>query len=502
MSPNMPPKEAGSPLKSSPPLCPPSSNEPPSYAAHGAQQPYPVQPYFAQYPYFYTPDQIQPPRRRSPIRRFCTAVGWAVAIWLLLASLIQSVILVAQFNTISEELPADEDFPIPPELERVRCVWGDQHSGQIPLKASYKQILRAPLTFPFKREEKFELPIESDALFFLSRGVYSGGVVKIKTSDKHDDVARVKVRLEYLQPGGPKIAKVCQFKRDDGGNGIGVFTPFHARYPRHHNLKFFITIKLPKSNSSDLLHIKRLETDLPNFTHLLGDLGKAGIFLEDVSLRGANGGIIAGSLLAQKGLIETSNGPVVVHLTSLGPFEVTSRNGAIQGAFNATGSLILRTSHDRIKGPVFLNTDDSGSASLELTTKDSIIDTDVRLQTDSTGGDFEIVATTSNSPLRVRIREAPLDSKLSLNAKSSNSPVDVVLHPAFEGDFEVSTVHFWPSVSVNSAARDPSGGGRVRDVQVSRNKNHVSGSVSWSDEGKGRGRVDVKTTNSPAVLRL
>lgn len=93
----------------------------------------------------------------------------------------------------------------------------------MPLKASYKQILKAPLTFPFKKEEKFELPIDSETLFFLSRGVYSGGHVKIVTTDKESDVAQVKVRFEYLRPGGPKIAKVCQFTRADGENGIGIF---------------------------------------------------------------------------------------------------------------------------------------------------------------------------------------------------------------------------------------------------------------------------------------
>lgn len=113
----------------------------------------------------------------------------------------------------------------------MRCAWGDQAPDQIPLTASYKQILKAPLTFPFKKEEKFELPIDSNTLFFFSRGVYSGGQVKVTRSDKHGDVAKVKIRLEYLRPGGPKIAKVCQFTRGDGENGIGIFVRRLLSFP-------------------------------------------------------------------------------------------------------------------------------------------------------------------------------------------------------------------------------------------------------------------------------
>ncbi|KAF8625369.1 hypothetical protein AX15_005420 [Amanita polypyramis BW_CC] len=474
----------------------------PSYTAYESQQPWPVQPYpVAPYPYYYT-GPMQLPRRNSARRRFCIAFTAAFMIWVFMVALIQSIVIVTHNSAMIDDWPDDEDFPIPPDLERVRCVWGDGAPDHVPLKASFKKILQAPLTFPFKKEEKFELSIDSDNLFFLSRGIYSGGKVTIEQSHEEGDVAKVEVRLEYLRPGGPRIAKVCQFKRGDGEDGIGVFTPKLARYPRHHNLRFFVTIKFPKSNTSDYLYIKKLETDMPDFTQHLVELGK-GIFFDDLSLKSSNGAIISGPLVAQQGTIETSNSPVLVDLTSFGPFDITSRNGAIHGTFHATGSLTLKTSNERIKGRVFINTNDNEEARLEMITSNSVIDTEVLLthSNDSAPGDFTVLAKSTNSPIRLKISDAPVDSRLFLNAETQNSPVDVILHPTFEGDFEVTSINFWPTVSVRSP-QDPSGKGRERDLQFSREGNYVKGSVSWSDEGKERGHVNIKTSNSPAVLRL
>ncbi|KIL63997.1 hypothetical protein M378DRAFT_78834 [Amanita muscaria Koide BX008] len=437
------------------------------------------------------------------MRRFCTAFAFAILLWVLISALIQSLLVVTKYSSqlvsivsdsrifidihcvpFQDEWPSDEDFLIPPDLERVRCVWGDEIGQDTKLKASFKQILQAPLTFPFKVQEKFELPIDSENLFFLSRGVYSGGRIKIKRSRKASDVAKVKVRLEYLRPGTPRIAKVCQFKRGDGETGLGVFTPEIPKYPQH-NLAVYITVGLPKSNSSDYLHIKKFETDMPNFTQLLGELGKD-VFFDEISLKSANGGIVAKSIVAQQGRVETSNGPVALNDATFGSFDVISRNGPISGVFNATGSLILKTSNDRIAGKVY-------------------IDTEILLnhfQKGSTGGDFDVTASNVNGLVKLRITDAPVDSKLDLQARSKNAPVDVMLHPTFEGDFEVSSNFLLPTVHVKQGVRDPSGQDRDRSVQLSRQGHLAKGNVSWSDEGKGRGHVELETSYSPAVLKL
>jgi len=295
---------------------------------------------------------------------------------------------------------------------------------------------------------------------------------------------------------------VCQFKRGDNEVGLGVFTPEEPKYPKHH-LTFFITVTLPKSATSDYLHLKKFETDMPRFTQLFGRLGKD-IFFDDISLKSVNGGIIARSITAERGSVETSNGPVHFHHGEFGSFEVSSRNGPIQGVFNATGSLVLKTSNDRIAGKIFINTDDDGAAKLELHTTHSHIDARVWLNNpcEEKGGDFDIVATTDHGPIKLNIVDAPVDSKLKLTAKTTKAPAIVVLPTTYEGEFELDSAPLPGKVLVRPKVRDPSGEDRERRVEIVREGTRVTGDVSWSDKGKENGHVYIETNHSPAVLRL
>ena len=118
------------------------------------------------------------------------------------------------------------------------------------------------------------------------------------------------------------------------------------------------------------------------------------------------------------------------------------------------------------------------------------------------GGIFDISAISSNSPVSLKIREAPIDSKLLVNVSTSHAPAEVLLPPTYEGDFDVNTVRFWPTVLANPLVHDPNGEGRKRDVSIEKDGDHVKGNVSWSEEGKDRGHVELGTSYSPAVLRL
>ncbi|KIL60664.1 hypothetical protein M378DRAFT_14014 [Amanita muscaria Koide BX008] len=153
-------------------------------------------PSYGSYPVVHQHYYGQPPRRRTPMRRFCTSLGPYQCPH-------SKVVTKYGSQLVSiVEWPSDEDFPIPSDLKRVRCVLGDEIGQDTKLKASPKQILQA-LIFPFRVQEKSELPIDSKNLLFLSPGVHSGGRIKIKKSRKASDVAKVKVRLEYLRPGTP-----------------------------------------------------------------------------------------------------------------------------------------------------------------------------------------------------------------------------------------------------------------------------------------------------------
>ncbi|KAF8627774.1 hypothetical protein AX17_006139 [Amanita inopinata Kibby_2008] len=506
----------------------PQADQPPSYASYEARQSPFIEPYpTASHQYYYSAAQIQNVYHISPARRFWRAFAMAAAIWFLLSFFVHSVVSVVQYHTHSIGWPEDKDFSIPSDLERVRCVWGDEPANQTLSSDSRMSVFQVPEDFPFHKEVSFELPLDSEDLFFFSHGLRTGGQLEIKNSNEQRNTVKVNVQIKYWRPQSSRMTKVCQFKREKNEHGVGVFTPKHGR-PLGYNLTFFVTIELPASSSGDILHIKKLETDMPNFSHEVGELGET-TFFKNISLQGQNGRIAIGSLFADRGQLKTTNGHITGHVTTLGPFSASSSNGAVGGVFTAKGSLSLKTSNSPIRAQVFINTGDEASANLEMITTNgyaiialyyayqlaltlgllSPIQSDISLnqpqdqdQERSNGGDFNVIATTSNSPLRLTFPFAPLDSKLTLHAKTRNSPLQVSLHPTYEGGFKVSSTNFRPSVVVKPGIDDPAGEGRERDVRISDQRNQVSGSVSWSGEGKQRGNVDVATTNSPAVLEM
>jgi hypothetical protein len=449
--------------------------------------------------YHYYTGHVQ--RRRSSARRFCTSFAFVI----LVTALLQTMMVIARYGMQfmdTNEWTSDEDFPIPPDLERVRCAWGDEIARHTQPGASLKQILRAPLTFPFIVQERFELPVDADNLFFLSRGVYSHGQIKVERSGKASDVVKVDVRLEYTRPGTPRIAKVCQFKRGDKEVGFGVFTPEFPEYPRH-SLTFLITVTLPKSDTSAHLHVKKFETDMPDFTQLFGRLGKV-VFFDDISLKSVNGGINARSITAERGSVETTNGPVFFHHGEFGSFDVSSHNGPIQGVFNATGSLFLSTSNNSITAEIHINTDDNGEAILGLHTSHSHIDARVWLNNlaEATGGDFGIVATTDHGPIKLDIVDSPVDSKMELTARTTEASALVVLPLTYEGRFELNSTPLPGEVQLGPRPQDPSGRDRKRGVKSIPFGTSVIGDIIWLPSFKGRenGHVYVETNHSPAVL--
>lgn len=82
----------------------------------------------------------------------------------------------------------------------------------------------------------------------------------------------------------------------------------------------------------------------------------------------------------------------------------------------------------------------------------------------------------------------------------------MVLHKEFDGDFEVESTLFTPSVELQSG-KGPSDGGRFRVVVQDEHENRVFGSAHWvdmsfQDSAGGSSRVFIGTTNSPAQLVL
>ena len=97
--------------------------------------------------------------------------------------------------------------------------------------------------------------------------------------------------------------------------------------------------------------------------------------------------------------------------------------------------------------------------------------------------------------------DAPADSFLKLGVRSSNSPVTVSAHAAFEGTFTLYTSNKRPEVRVGDTVEDPAGKSRERAVRTEHmQKNLIHGSVAWEGEAAGKGLIDIRSSN--ALVRL
>jgi hypothetical protein len=202
----------------------------------------------------------------------------------------------------------------------------------------------------------------------------------------------------------------------------------------------------------------------------------------------------------------------------------------IEGKFNTSDTLVLKTSNGPIKVDVKLNNDPAHekATSTSLTTSNrypsivfsfshsscllghhSVIELDASLISSASSGVeglFDLDARTSNAPLHASIATAPADSTINFTGRTSNSPAKVRLHDAYEGSFAASTSNMPIVLNTLNDPEDPRREGRHRKVEFNwqdKHRRQLEGSVSW---GSGRkaplGTVKIRTSNSPIDLTV
>jgi hypothetical protein len=198
---------------------------------------------------------------------------------------------------------------------------------------------------------------------------------------------------------------------------------------------------------------------------------------------------------------------------------LVSSNGKLEGAFNVTERLVLKTSNSPIAAKITLNNnnvvdDDKNPATAILESVNGKIEAEFFLKSSAddgknSGGAYVVTGTTTNSPIAFVVSELPLNSTSTIVAYTSNGRAIAKLPPAFEGRFFARTTNGRVALDTpSSKVEDPSGGGRerhVRRLNLDRALRSVTGSVFWGEREEKdvpRGSVTVQTTNSNAELTI
>lgn len=83
------------------------------------------------------------------------------------------------------------------------------------------------LEYLYGAETAFSLPLDSDALYLISRGAFQHGQVNIEQSTQAADTVDVRVRVAYDDDKALGRATVCQMERAEREHGVGIFVCHH-----------------------------------------------------------------------------------------------------------------------------------------------------------------------------------------------------------------------------------------------------------------------------------
>ncbi|KAF9224636.1 hypothetical protein BS17DRAFT_780184 [Gyrodon lividus] len=417
--------------------------------------------------------------RPSPVARFWKAFALAIVLYFGLVGAAHTLINMAAGGIYWDDgavgAPLPEDGTIVRSIDSLN--WTSYHA-------------RPEWVSRYSRgaETSFILPVDSEELYFISRGSYQQGKIQVKqASDVEQGSVKVDVRVAYNHDRALRRATVCKLQKNGNKNGVGVFTPTPTLsfFTHTDQLRFEVAFTFPvPSSGHTAVRVKGFSTSTGNFAHEIGDLWRTMMF-DNIKLHGSNSPIRVGSITLAKGLL-------------------TSSNSQISGHFNTSDSLSLQTSNGAIDVTASLLSTRERTTKLDMKTSNSAIKSKVSLSTYSnSGGKFDVKAHSSNGMIDLKYDDSPLNAHLTSEAKTSNSHAIVKMHPAFEGTFEVSSSNIGPAVQ-DRRASDPSGRGRQRIVNQNKTGNKISGSVYWDGpdgtKGHTRSSCTVRTSNAPATL--
>ncbi|KAJ7176885.1 hypothetical protein C8R46DRAFT_45945 [Mycena filopes] len=391
------------------------------------------------------------------------------------------------------------DWPIPSDVAVDHC-------------AEWSDIVETKVLedFPYSASTSFELPTSADTLFLISRSVHHGrvfstGHVNYVQSDEVSEDVKVDITAYFWREEYLEASKTCLLKRDGDQTGVGIFTNWAKEGHRneHEKLRFEVTVTFPRTEDNSALAINNFSSDLEIFAQTFADLSN--IQFETLSSKAALSAIHAESLSAVNTSFRTSLGAIRIQ-SLLGETALIGTSlGAIEGTFNSSKSLTLTTSNGPIKVEVnLINNEEDAAAKLKMLTTNGRIESTINLESaKESGSAFDITARTSHGSLDVDVTAAPIASNITLGATTSLGSLTAKLPTTFEGSFDATTSLSSVGVKFDDKAEDPAGEGRKRSLEHGKvGKTASHGHVWWSEEGKTRGSVRVRSSLGPVSLEF
>ncbi|KAJ7072822.1 hypothetical protein C8F01DRAFT_1243848 [Mycena amicta] len=421
-------------------------------------------------------------QRRRRRRRILVLVSLA------LNCLLVTLLLRARRPTEDNSVSRGDSEKTP--ARQIEAVTPDPHLGRCLRRAQWSNAMRPPTEtgFVYESSAQFRFSDPTSLMFLVSRGAHASGRLDVMPSQ--DSLPHVILTARYHSLAVRDRVNVCWMERkleasQSNGAGVGIFTPapFDGQRPED-KIEVDVTLYLPTAarGKDSSLPLYNLETQLPSFAHNLNSL-RGVIEFGQLHLESRNKPIVAESLFARNATILTSN-------------------AAISGTFDASAYLSLVTSNAPIDATVNLHSISIfQTTELVLHTRNAQLETAINLLTSAAtgeGGKFTVSALTSDAPLVVSFPASPTHSTLHFNGYTSNSPANVWLNHAYEGDFALVS----NMVLVDKRPfLDPQ---RLRSVFYGDWKNGmVSGNVRWKlpiFKSKTLGSVRVTTSNN--ILKL
>ncbi|KAJ7167980.1 hypothetical protein C8R46DRAFT_951099 [Mycena filopes] len=438
--------------------------------------------------------QIRP--RRSPLRRFLVALFLAVGIWATLRT------LVIHHKHRGHQNWAPYGWNTPSDLALDQCVTGSAWGSSA-----------TALTSDLSPAASFEIPLKADTVLLLSSYSQSSffsksslsGNLDVKTSPDLNDTAKVVVHSFAGMRTDGNI-RACLMTGENGRIGVGIFRK--GVWWDSGSTFMKISLILPATGTPP--QVEGLEIHLPNFTINVADLNDAVAF-KSVSVQTSNSTVQVKALSSEHIRLRTSNAAIKADSLVSTDLTLKTSNAGISGNFNTSSSLHLTTSNapiDVVVGLESLNKTGRPTV-LVMRTSNNRLNAKVTLTTNASkdkGGAFNVLARTSNGPLNLSVPGSPVQSKLTLNAITSNARAEVRLHRAYQGAFAVSTSsHFPVEVRRLDGSEEDSRRIEYRDHDGGHGHGHrkgedVRGVIYEKEAHKGLGKVRVRTSNAGATL--